>query len=77
MGSDVSEYTATEVHDAMSAQELASQLMLGQLRATSLAPLLRSLLARIEALEARNYRYDAELDTVLLRIRDDYHSTDH
>jgi hypothetical protein len=70
--SDVTEKPATPSHE-----DLAWALKEGWIRSYNLQPLLRSLLARIEALEARNYQYSRELDTVLLRIRDDYHSTDH
>jgi hypothetical protein len=72
MGSDVSEKPGTP-----SPGQLAELLKHNLLQAHQLAPFLRQLLDRIEALEARNYQYSRELDTVLLRIRDDYHSADY
>jgi hypothetical protein len=58
-------------------EELVAEVMRGRIEGVHLAWLLQALIARIEALEARNYQYSRELDTVLLRIRDDYNSTDH
>jgi hypothetical protein len=76
---DVSPYPP-EKPDTPRPDELAELMKLHLLLTKHANPFLRSLIYRIEALEAvvrLQHKYNAEIDTVLMRIRDDYQSQTH